>query len=186
MRHGVVTSSSGSNNHSIDRHSRPVATIRRGQPDRDLKRLLRAMPRLASFELPTWRQDPTELYAGDAKMLKRWADVVSSAEKTDTVDTNLIVLVAELNQSARMCDDKAFLGFAAVTIQPEFLSGKPGAHLETILVTEDAVIPLLPNVLNDDLLLIKLYIILVSYSRHVYSSAINISFGSFCVRLGKG
>ena len=109
--------------------------VRPGDPQLDIDWLVEAMPRLAAFELPAWRTDPAELYTGDAAMMRAWADSSGAGD-------NLVVLVAETGQGATDgggAGSATLLGFAAVTIQPEFLSGAPGAHLETILVTASAV-----------------------------------------------
>ncbi|HSG87670.1 MAG TPA: GNAT family N-acetyltransferase [Pseudomonadales bacterium] len=92
------------------------ATIRPATPV-DLQAMLAILPRLAEFETPP-RRNPDDLWQGDARTLERWA-----AEGHD----DLIVLVAE--------DEAAgVVGLALVRLQPEFMSGAPGAHLEAIAV----------------------------------------------------
>lgn len=119
----------------------PGFKIRAGNPLTDIEQILSLMPRLATFDIPAWRA-PTELWVGDADTLKKWA------READTADGNaatgkLVVLVAEATRDPSSSDDcpdesctAPLLGLAAITMQPEFLSGAPGAHLETILVAE--------------------------------------------------
>lgn len=99
------------------------ARIRPATPD-DLPAMLAILPRLAEFELPP-RRNGEDLWKGDARTLTRWAQ--ESAGEDDA----LIVLVAE-------DDDAGVVGVALVRLQPEFMSGAPGAHLEAIGVAEIA------------------------------------------------
>ncbi|MCA1792115.1 MAG: GNAT family N-acetyltransferase [Thioalkalivibrio sp.] len=96
------------------------ARIRPATPG-DLAAMLAILPRLAEFELPP-RRSAEDLWKGDAKTLERWAA---------DGDPALIVLVADAPEAG-------VVGLALVRLQPEFMSGAPGAHLEAIGITPAA------------------------------------------------
>ena len=87
----------------------------------DCEAMLELFPRLASFELPNGR-NPGHLWGGDAEMLRDWA----SAGKDDC-----LVHVAKDS-------DGLIVGVTMVTLGPELLSHAPSAHLEVIVVAENA------------------------------------------------
>lgn len=82
--------------------------------------MLALMPRLADFDVPSWR-NPQHLYGDDAKLMQRWLD---GEEKC-------LVQVAEN-------DEQQIVGFTLVRLRPELLSSEPSAHLEAITVSESA------------------------------------------------
>jgi len=87
----------------------------------DGEKMYALLPRLAAFQLPSGRK-PEHAYTGDGKMLKRWI----AGEEQDC-----FVYVATDTS------DK-ILGWAYVSMQPEFMSYEPGSHLEVLLVDENA------------------------------------------------
>ena len=87
----------------------------------DYEDLLELFPRLAAFDLPQNR-NPDHLWGGDAEILKDWA-----AGKRD----DCLVHVAK-NEAGKV------LGVAMVTMRPELLSHAPSAHLEALVVAENA------------------------------------------------
>lgn len=89
---------------------------------KDGDKLYALLPRLAAFQLPNKRK-PEHTYAGDGKMLKKWI----AGQHPEA-----FVYVAVNNEDE-------ILGWAYVTMQPEFMSYEPGCHLEVILVDEHAV-----------------------------------------------
>jgi GNAT superfamily N-acetyltransferase len=87
----------------------------------DCEDMLELFPRLASFDLPDSR-NPKHLWADDAKMLTDWA----AGSRDDC-----FVHVAK-DEEGRV------LGVAMVTLRPELLSHAPSAHLEALVVAENA------------------------------------------------
>jgi len=87
----------------------------------DYEDMLELFPRLASFDLPDNR-NPEHLWADDASLLTEWA----SGNRDDC-----FVHVAKDE------DDKV-AGAVMVTLKPELLSHAPSAHLEVLVVADDA------------------------------------------------
>ena len=87
----------------------------------DYEDLLELFPRLAAFDLPQNR-NPDHLWSGDAEILKDWA----AGNRDDC-----LVHVAK-NEAGKV------LGVAMVTMRPELLSHAPSAHLEALVVAENA------------------------------------------------
>ncbi|MEM7277957.1 MAG: GNAT family N-acetyltransferase [Pseudomonadota bacterium] len=79
------------------------------------------MPRLAEFELPAHRK-PRDLWRHDAELLERW--------KQGKAEQCLVYLAKHANGD--------LLGMAITTLRPELLSGEPSAHLEALVVAEQA------------------------------------------------
>ncbi|MCB0214206.1 MAG: GNAT family N-acetyltransferase [Anaerolineae bacterium] len=79
------------------------------------------LPRLADFEVPSYRQ-PHDLWAGDLELFEQW-----TAGKQP--DCFVFVGCTEKNH---------ILGMAMVRLRPDALSGAPSCHLEAIAVTEAA------------------------------------------------
>jgi len=79
------------------------------------------LPRLAAFDLPNNRL-PKDTFSGDAKMLQKW---IAGKEQ----DCFVYVAVNDSND---------ILGWSYVRMQAEFMSYKPGCHLEVILVNDAA------------------------------------------------
>ncbi|MEM1229364.1 MAG: GNAT family N-acetyltransferase [Pseudomonadota bacterium] len=80
--------------------------------------LLDLLPRLAEFELSPQR-DPKDLWSSDAKLL--------SAVLRDEAPESFLLVAADAASDAPA-------GCALVTLQGEFMSGTPGAHLQAIAV----------------------------------------------------
>jgi len=95
-------------------------TIRFAGPE-DGNAMLALLPRLAAFKL-TKNRKPEDTYTGDGKMLKKWMQ---------GGHPEAFIYLAENA-------DKTILGWAYVSMQAEFMSYQPGAHLEVILVDEPA------------------------------------------------
>ena len=95
-------------------------TIRFATPT-DGDKMFALLPRLAAFELPENRK-PEHTYAGDGKMLKKW----------------MLGEHPEAFIHVAVDSSENILGWAYVTMQPEFMSYEPGCHLEVILVDEQA------------------------------------------------
>ncbi len=87
---------------------------------RDEAVLLALLPRLAEFELAPQR-NPDDLWQSDAKLLQR-------VLRNDAPDTFVYV--------AADAETDAPAGMAMVTLQGEFMSGAPGAHLEVLAVVQ--------------------------------------------------
>ncbi len=83
--------------------------------------MLELFPRLASFDLPDNR-NPKHLWADDARMLTDWA----AGNRDDC-----FVLVAK-------DEEDRVLGVVMVTLKPELLSHAPSAHLEALVVADNA------------------------------------------------
>ena len=91
-----------------------------GDPQ-DCEAMLELFPRLASFELPNGR-NPGHLWGGDADMLRDWAKAGN--------DDCLVYVAKDSNG--------VIVGVTMVTLGPELLSHAPSAHLEVIVVAENA------------------------------------------------
>lgn len=87
----------------------------------DGERMLKLLPRLASFDVPE-RRTVREVWSRDQRQLQAWL----AGEKPDT-----LVHVA-------VDPDDRILAVAMTTIGEEFLSGKPSAHLEVLAVAAEA------------------------------------------------
>ena len=87
----------------------------------DCESMLELFPRLASFDLPDNR-NPEHLWGDDARLLTDWA----SGNRNDC-----FVHVAK-------DEDGRVLGVVMVTLKPELLSHAPSAHLEVLVVAENA------------------------------------------------
>ncbi len=87
----------------------------------DVDAILALFPRLAAFELPPERI-PEDLWRGDAELLQLW----SMGEAPQC-----LVYVA-------VNDQAAILGVAMAQLREELLSHAPSAHLEVIVVRDDA------------------------------------------------
>lgn len=87
----------------------------------DLPALNALIPQLADFELPPGRR-PDDLWQGDAKLM---------AEHLAGNNDNTFLLVAESE-----CD--GVVGLALTSMQPEWISHAPSAHLEAIVVAPEA------------------------------------------------
>ena len=86
----------------------------------DLAGMEALLPELAAFEVPAGR-NPDDLWLSDRDTLRRWAQGREPA-----------CLVHVASDGARL------LGFTLVRLRQELLSGAPSAHLEAIVVHEDA------------------------------------------------
>ena len=95
-------------------------TIRYASPE-DGEAMYALLPRLCAFDLPLNRK-PEHTFTGDGKMLKQWMN---------GEHPNTFVHVA-------IDEDNKILAWSYVTLQPEFMSYAPSAHLEVILVSEEA------------------------------------------------
>jgi len=87
----------------------------------DVAAMLDLFPRLASFDLPPARV-PEHLWIHDEKLLKSWA--------LGNEDSCLVHVAVDA--------DGNLLGLVMTTLRPELLSHAPSAHLEAIVVSEDA------------------------------------------------
>jgi ribosomal protein S18 acetylase RimI-like enzyme len=87
----------------------------------DLDQMLELFPRLAAFDLPANRS-PEDLWRGDAELLRLW-----SAGRAPHC---LVYVAADPNQ--------AILGIAMAQLREELLSHEPSAHLEVIVVRDEA------------------------------------------------
>jgi ribosomal protein S18 acetylase RimI-like enzyme len=87
----------------------------------DLDEMLALFPRLAAFDLPANRA-AEDLWRGDAELLRQW-----SAGRAP----QCLVYVAEN-------PEHALLGIAMAQLREELLSHEPSAHLEVIVVRDDA------------------------------------------------
>jgi ribosomal protein S18 acetylase RimI-like enzyme len=94
--------------------------IRPATPD-DIETMLELFPRLAAFELPRERM-PEDLWRGDAELLRAWG--AGQAPQC-------LVHVA-------VSDEAVLLGLAMAQLREELLSHAPSAHLEVIVVRDDA------------------------------------------------
>jgi ribosomal protein S18 acetylase RimI-like enzyme len=87
----------------------------------DLDQMLELFPRLAAFDLPANRSSE-HLWRGDAELLREW-----SAGRAPQC---LVYLAVD--------PDQAMLGIAMAQLREELLSHEPSAHLEVIVVRDDA------------------------------------------------
>ena len=87
---------------------------------RDGEAVLALLPRLASFEIPPWRE-PEDLWQGDAKVVEDWLQ----GRRDDCH-----VLIA--------ADGDRVMGASVLTTRPELLSGQPSAHIEVLAVAREA------------------------------------------------
>ena len=95
-------------------------TISDASPD-NLEGMLALYQRLAEFEVPS-RRRPEELWAGDALLTQKWADgMVENAIFKIALDSQSVVV-----------------GTAFARLRPEALSQKPSAHLEVLVVADNA------------------------------------------------
>ncbi|MDH3688763.1 MAG: GNAT family N-acetyltransferase [Gammaproteobacteria bacterium] len=83
--------------------------------------ILSLLPRLASFDIPTWRS-PQELWQGDAETLKQWM-------AGEAPHCHVLVAVADANQ---------IVGTVMLRIGPELLNREPSSHIEVLVVTAEA------------------------------------------------
>lgn len=86
----------------------------------DGQAMLALLPRLASFDIPAWRE-PEHLWQDDEALLRRWLAGEAA---------HCLVQVAE--------DDGGLLGLALTSLRPEPLSHAPAAHLEAIALVPAA------------------------------------------------
>ena len=97
----------------------PGISIRRAQPaDREF--VLEIAERLASFDVPAWRDKP-ELVEGDRRALRQWFD----APKDDEA-----LVIAEI--AGRPA------GYAYLVTLIDYFNERPHAHLSVLAVAEDA------------------------------------------------
>jgi ribosomal protein S18 acetylase RimI-like enzyme len=87
----------------------------------DLDLILELFPRLAAFDLPASRS-AEDLWRGDAELLRSWG--AGQAPQC-------LVHVA-------VAPDLAILGIAMAQLREELLSHAPSAHLEVLVVRDDA------------------------------------------------
>ena len=87
----------------------------------DTDHILRLFPRLAAFELPTNRA-AEDLWRGDAELLRSWS--------TGYAPQCLVYVAIDSEQ--------AILGIAMAQLREELLSHDPSAHLEVLVVRNDA------------------------------------------------
>ncbi|HEU5097832.1 MAG TPA: GNAT family N-acetyltransferase [Roseiflexaceae bacterium] len=87
----------------------------------DLDHMLALFPRLAAFDLPANRS-PEDLWRGDADLLRAWGAGAAP---------QCLVQVAVDAQ-------EAILGIAMAQLREELLSHEPSAHLEVLVVRDDA------------------------------------------------
>ena len=87
----------------------------------DLDQILDLFPRLAAFDLPPNRS-AEDLWRGDAELLRLWS--------TGRVPQCLVFVAVDPEQ--------AILGIAMAQLREELLSHEPSAHLEVIVVRDDA------------------------------------------------
>jgi len=87
----------------------------------DLDQILELFPRLAAFDLPPNRS-AEDLWRGDAELLRLWS--------TGRVPQCLVFVAVDPEQ--------AILGIAMAQLREELLSHAPSAHLEVIVVRDDA------------------------------------------------
>src|SRR3954451_21784865 len=87
----------------------------------DIEQILELFPRLAAFDLPANRS-AEDLWRGDAELLRLWG--MGAAPQC------LVHVAVDPQQ--------AILGIAMAQLREELLSHEPSAHLEVIVVRDDA------------------------------------------------
>jgi ribosomal protein S18 acetylase RimI-like enzyme len=87
----------------------------------DVGQILRLFPRLAAFDLPENRS-AEDLWRGDAELLRLWG--------AGAAPQCLVYVATDTEQS--------ILGIAMAQLREELLSHAPSAHLEVIIVRDDA------------------------------------------------
>lgn len=87
----------------------------------DADRIVELLPRLADYELPPGRV-AEDFWLGDVELVEVWA-------QSQAPETVVRVAVDETDY---------VVAVAIVTYKPDHFSGKPNAHLETIVVHPDA------------------------------------------------
>ena len=87
----------------------------------DVGRILELFPRLAAFDVPENRS-AEDLWRGDAELLRLWS--------TGQAPQCLVHVAVDPEQ--------AILGIAMAQLREELLSHAPSAHLEVIVVRDDA------------------------------------------------
>jgi ribosomal protein S18 acetylase RimI-like enzyme len=87
----------------------------------DVDQILELFPRLAAFDLPANRS-AEDLWRGDAELLRLWGAGAAP---------QFLVYVA-------VNTEQQILGIAMAQLREELLSHEPSAHLEVIVVREDA------------------------------------------------
>lgn len=98
----------------------PSYEIRPGQLQ-DVASIASLLPELATFEVPQGR-NPKDLWHGDLETLHRWRD---------GREPQVMVHVAQSNSGT-------IAGFTIVRLREELMSHEPSAHLEAIVVAEEA------------------------------------------------
>lgn len=94
-------------------------SIRCGNP-LDLPGIEKLLPRLADFDVPSYRV-PEHLWQGDRDIILEWAH-------GNRDDIEVTVATAE----------ESVVGVAVLTLRKELLSGEPSAHLEVLSVSASA------------------------------------------------
>ncbi len=94
-------------------------TCRRARKN-ELDAMLALYPGLASFDVPEGRT-ADQLWAGDAEMLRAWANGKADCAVHVAVDNGDVVV-----------------GVAVVTLRMELISGEQSAHLEVLVVDRNA------------------------------------------------
>jgi ribosomal protein S18 acetylase RimI-like enzyme len=87
----------------------------------DLEEILELFPRLAAFDLPANRS-AEDLWRGDAELLRSWG--------AGMAPQCLVYVAVDTEQN--------ILGIAMAQLREELLSHAPSAHLEVLVVREDA------------------------------------------------
>jgi ribosomal protein S18 acetylase RimI-like enzyme len=87
----------------------------------DVEPILELFPRLAAFELPA-KRSAEDLWRGDAELLQAWG--------AGAAPQCLVYVATDAQQS--------ILGIAMAQLREELLSHAPSAHLEVIIVRDDA------------------------------------------------
>jgi ribosomal protein S18 acetylase RimI-like enzyme len=87
----------------------------------DVDRILELFPRLAAFDLPD-KRSAEDLWRGDAELLRAWS--------TGAAPQCLVYVAINVEQ--------AIVGIAMAQLREELLSHEPSAHLEVLVVRDDA------------------------------------------------
>ena len=117
----------------------------------DLPEIEKLLPRLADFEVPSYRL-PEHLWHGDRDLIHQWAQ----GERDD-----VRVAVATMGDS--------IVGVAALTIRKELLSGEPSVHLEILAISASAEGEGIGSALMQETESIALSLGATSISLHVFS-----------------